>query len=476
MKTKFFLFIFLFCIAFRSVNAQWSVKESELQNNLLLEEIHQTEPQLVHIFPDKEWDQSNFASAEDMEWFKDAKYGMFIHFGLSTLKNTELSWGMIFDRKMPDKAGDGLYTKDVWSKFPDSLFLEKFNRKELSDLIKKSKVKYLVVVAKHHDGFHLWDTKYSDFKSTNTPYGKDFVREVVDVCHEAGIKVGIYYSQRDWYHPDYCPVDPETADWIPNAPHFAAKSGMEAKPGKNHQKYIDYQFNAIRELCTNYGKIDIFWFDAAYWNGMFPAYMWDAENLTRMIRKLQPGIIINNRTGLPGDFDTPEQRIGIFQKNRAWETCMALCDTWSYTPSRVKKSSEIFHGLQSTSVRNGNFLVSWGMKWDGSWDETQKETFIQTGKYLEKYGYSLFNTRGGWWMPEDWGGTTLNKNKIYVHIVHKPDSGKIVLNKRPDFKLSKTKILGNQLIRLTETATTYELDLYDVVSFDEPLIIELTGK
>ena len=120
----------------------------------------------------------------------------------------------------------------------------------------------------------MWDTQYSDFKSTNSPYKKDFIREVVDACHLADIKVGIYYSQRDWYHPDYQPVDPETAERITVPPYFQAKKGKTVKPGKNHQKYIDYQFDVVRELCTNYGKIDIFWFDANYWGGMFTSDMW----------------------------------------------------------------------------------------------------------------------------------------------------------------------------------------------------------
>ncbi len=474
MKFSKLLLVHAFIFTCLLANGQWSVKESELKGSAL-EKIHRSEPHLVHVIPNSEWNKSNFASGKDIEWFKNAKYGMFIHFGLSTLKNAELSWGMVADRKLPDAKGDGLFMKSTWSTFPDSLRLEKFNKKELVQIIRKSKVKYLVVVAKHHDGFHLWDTKFSDFKITNTPYGKDFVREVIEACNEAGIKVGIYYSQRDWYHPDYCPVDPATADWIPNAPHFKAKEGMVAKPGSIHQKYIDYQFNVVRELCTNYGKIDLFWFDAVYWNGMFPAYMWDAERLTRMIRALQPGIIINNRAGLPGDFDTPEQRIGMFQNMRPWESCMALCESWSYTPTRTKTPLEVFRGLQSTAIGDGNFLLSWGMKWDGSWDEDQKESFIKTGEYLKKYGKSIFNTRGGRWMPESWGGTTFSNNIIYVHIVRKPDTGKILLAKRSDFKLSKSRVLTGQKIQVRELENYYEIDLSIIDTIDEPVIVELGG-
>jgi len=463
----------LFSLSFQLANGQWTVRESALKESSL-KKVHQTDPHLVHVIPDKEWDQSNFASAEDLEWFKNAKYGMFIHFGLSTFKNVDLSWGMISDRVMPDVPADGLYTKDVWSKFSESLRLENFSKESFVQILKETKVKYVVVVTKHHDGFHLWDTKYSDFKVTNTPYGKDFIREIVDACHEAEVKVGFYYSQRDWYHPDYCPVDPATADRTVYPPYFKSKEGMEAKPGENHQKYIDYQFDVIRELCTNYGKIDLFWLDAFYWNGMFTADMWDAEALTRMIRELQPGTIINNRAGLPGDYDTPEGRIGMFQDTRPWESCLPLCNDWSYTPTPVKTPLEVFQKLQSTAIGDGNLLISWGMKWDGAWDESQKKSLLEVGKYLNKYDQSIFNTRGGIWLPATWGGTTFSQDKIYIHIISKPNSGKISLLKRPDFVLSNSKVLTGQSVSLTETETAYVIDLSAVKSIREPLIIEST--
>jgi len=453
--------------------AQWTIKQSELPGSKL-EQIHNAQPYAVHVVPDEEWNNSNFATDKEPEWFKNAKFGMFIHFGLSTFKNKELSWG-VAQRVMPDIKSNDMYPREVWTSWADSLRLENFNQKELVDIIKKSGIKYVVVVAKHHDGFHLWDTKYSNFKSTNSPYGKDFIKEVVNACNTAGVKVGIYYSQRDWYHPDYEPVDENTADVIGSAPYFKAKEGMKVKAGKNHQKYIDYQFDVVKELCTNYGKIDIFWFDAVYWNGMFTPDMWDAERLTRMIRQLQPGILINNRTSIPGDFDTPEQRIGFFQNNRPWESCMTLCEGWSYSPSKVKTPLEVFQQLQSTAIGDGNLLLSWGMMWDGNWDETQKQSFIGAGSYLKKYGEAVYNTHGGPWLPENWGGTTFKGNKVYVHIIHKPENNIIVL---PDlgkgFDIVKDKILSGQPISIEKQGKDCIIDLKQIKEIDSPIIIELT--
>lgn len=456
-----------------TVSAQWTIKESQLRGSNL-EKVAKTNPYLVQVVPDSEWDSSNYASSEELKWFKDAKYGMFISFGLSTFVNKELSWGTITDRVLPDKRSPvPLYSRGKWTSWADSLKLEKFSKEELADIIRKSGMKYLVLVAKHHDGFHLWDTKYSDFKSTNTPYGKDFLREVIDACHIAGIKVGIYYSQRDWYHPDYQPIDSTTVDRLDRAPFYKAKEGAVVRPGKRHEKYIDYQFNVVRELCTNYGKIDVFWFDASYWGGMFTADMWKAEELTRMIRKLQPGIIINNRASLPGDFDTPEQRIGMFQNRRPWETCMTLCNSWSYSPTPVKSALTIFQKLQSTAIGDGNLLLSWGMKWDGSWDTVQKNTLQQVGRYLEEYGASIYDTQGGPWLPREWGGTTYRNDTVYVHITRKPENGKIFLPSLPGFKVKKAEDISGFSLGCVPVQGGYLIDMASVCKIDAPIVMRL---
>ncbi len=465
MKSFYLLFLSLYCI---TIHAQWTVKQSDLKGSPL-EKIYRVSPYLVHVMPDEEWDKSNFASEVDMQWYKEARYGMYIHFGLGTYKNRELSWGMA-DGVAPD-VSKGAYSRSEWTSWPSFLKLEKFSKEELADIIRKSGMKYVVVVAKHHDGFHFYDTQYSDFKVTNTPYGKDFVREVIEACRMANVKVGIYFSQRDWHHPDYEPIDTTTIDRIATAPYFKTKKGKTIKAGEKHAKYIEYMFNTVRELCTNYGKIDMFNFDAAYWNGMFTADMWDAERLTRMIRELQPGIIINNRASLPGDYDSPEQRIGMYQDHRMWETCMCLCDTWAYSPTRVKTPLEIFQHIQSTAVGNGNLLLSWGMKWNGEWDKKQKESLIEVGNPLEVYGESIYGTHGGPWLPSNWGGSTFNKDKVYLHVFQREDI--ISLPKLSDISIVQSRVLTGQSVTFTEKENFYEWDCRQISGKDSPLIIEL---
>lgn len=412
---KFFLKALIFsAVILLNINysfAQWSVLAGDPRPAR-----NQGEQYLYQVFTSKQWNASNFATPESIKWHNDARYGMFIHFGLNSYVNKDMSWPIVYNRKAPDQ-GHGAYPDSAWQKTWPSLFkLEKFNADEWVKIAKDAGMKYIVVIAKHHDGFHMWDTKFSDFKITNTPFKRDYLKEVIDACHKAKMPVGLYYSQRDWYHPDYAPIDPGTIKPLTDPPYYEALPGKKIVQGPTHKKYIEYQFNAVRELLTRYGKIDIFWFDAVWWGGMFTADMWDAEKLTRMIRQLQPGILINNRTSLPGDFDTPEQRIGIYQK-RSWESAMTLNGSWGYDPvPPIKSTNVLIKEMLTAAAGNGNVLLSWGAHFDGEWDHKQKDTLLKVGTWLKKYGTAYYSTRGGPWMLAKNYGAVHKGNKIYLYV------------------------------------------------------------
>lgn len=357
------------------------------------------------VFSPKDWERSNFAGEEELQWFRDAKYGMFVHFGLSSYKNAELSWGVCSVRVPPDK-GSGPHPASEWMRWKDEFRLPDFDAKQLVKHAEDAGMKYIVVIAKHHDGFHLWDTRQSDFKVTNTPFGRDFLQEVAEASHAAGLKFGIYYSQRDWIHPDY-----EPTNW----------------QGEKHQRYIKYQNEAVRELCTNYGKVDIFWFDALTWGEMFAPEMWGAENLTRMIRKLQPGVIINNRASLPGDFDTPEQKPGGFQSHRPWESCMTLCATWSYSDTPAKSPKQLVDMLVTTLCGDGNMLLSWGPRWSGAFAPDQVASLKGAGAWVKKNAKAIYGTRGGPWTPDKWGGSVSRDKSVYLHVKNLPQGNTLKL-------------------------------------------------
>jgi alpha-L-fucosidase len=390
----------------QSARAQWAHKEGDSKPPV--------EGFLVQPFTQAEWEASNFAPAKDLQWFRDAKYGMFIHFGLSTHNKADLSWGVCQTRKAPD-VGNGPVPDAVWQSWPKEFHFEKYDAKEWVALARQAGFKYIVAIAKHHDGFHLWDTALSEFKVTNTPFKRDYLKELADACHAAGMPFGIYYSQRDWYHPDYRPVEPSKVTL--NSVWWKLKPGETSPIGERHGKYLAYQRNAVRELCTKYGKVDIFWFDAAWWGGMFTAEMWDAENLTRMIRELQPGIVINNRCSLPGDFDTPEQRLGFYQDWRPWESCMCLTHSWSYSGTPPKPRDQIIRMLVNNACNDGNLLLSWGPQWNGEFAAAEKSRLLEVGAWLKVNGHAIYGTRGGPWKWAAWGGSTRHDKTVWLHVV-----------------------------------------------------------
>ncbi len=428
------------------------------------------EPHLVQRFPNVEWEASNFAMPADLQWFRDAKYGMFIHFGLSTHDNGDLSWGSCYTRKAPD-AGHGPVPDEVWQSWPKDFTFEKFNARGWVAVAQAAGFKYLVVIAKHHEGFHLWDTAYSEFKVTNTPFRRDFLKELADACHECGMPLGIYYSQRDWYHPDYMPVDP--AKVVQNGVHWTLKPGETSPMGERHGKYIEYQFNVCRELCTKYGKVSIVWWDAAWWGGMFTAEMWDGERLTRHVRELQPAILMNNRCSVPGDFDTPEQRLGFFQNWRPWESCISLEHGWSYTGAPPKPTNDIIRMLVNNVCCDGNLLLSWGPKWDGEFDTVQHARLLEVGEWLRQNGQAIYGTRGGPWKFNMRLGSVRKGKTIYLHVLEWCGRD-LRLPAVPDSALISARLLSGKNLQFKQWDSLITIEVAEADRVVPDTIIELT--
>jgi alpha-L-fucosidase len=421
----------------------WSLRESD--------PVPKLPRHAYEVFSQEAWDKSNFATPQEMQWFREAKYGMFVHFGLSTYKNAELSWGVCQVRVAPDK-GSGPYPASEWMAWKDEFRLPDFDAKKLAQHALDAGMTYVVVIAKHHDGFHMWDTKQSDFKITNTPFGRDFIKETAEACRAVGLKFGIYYSQRDWIHPDY-----EPTNW----------------QGERHQRYIKYQNEVVRELCTDYGKVDIFWFDALTWHDMFTPEMWDAENLTRMIRQLQPGIIINNRASLPGDFDTPEQKIGGFQNHRPWESCMTLCATWSYSQTPAKSPRRLVEMLVHTLCGDGNMLMSWGPQWSGAFAPDQIASLNAVGVWVKKNAEAVYRTRGGPWTPAKWGGSVHRDRSVFLHVTAMPEANVLKLDGL-DSKVLKARLHGGVEIPFIQNGEQLEITIPAAKIDPLATVLELT--
>jgi alpha-L-fucosidase len=326
------------------------------------------------------------ASERDVEQWREMKFGLFIHWGPVSLKGTEIGWSRGGERR--GQGGTGIIPVEIYDNLYKQFNPIKFNADEWVQVAKDAGMKYLVFTSKHHDGFSMFDSKLTDYKITNSPFKRDVVKELADACHKAGLKLGYYYSPVDWYHPDY--------------------------RTENHARYIEFLHGQLREICSKYGKIDIIWFDGLGGS----AKDWDSENLFKMIRQLQPHVIINNRAGLPGDHDTPEQTIGKFQNDRPWETCMTICRQWAWKPNDEMKSlKQCIHTLVRVVGGDGNFLFNVGPMPDGRIEPRQIERLREMGDWLKKYGESIYGSRGGPFMPGTWGASTHKGNTIYVHVL-----------------------------------------------------------
>jgi alpha-L-fucosidase len=340
---------------------------------------------------------------ERLQWWADARFGMFIHWGPVTLKETEISWSRA--NSNPKCPNQGKIPVDVYDNLYKKFNPTKFDAKDWVAIAKAAGMKYMVLTVKHCDGFLLWDSKVSDYNIMNTPFQRDVAAELAKECHNQGMKIGWYFSPMDWRDPD-C-------------------------RSENNDRFVKHMREELRELLTNYGKIDLLWFD---YDDCPP--VWDQEPTYAMIKKLQPHIVINNRfdiripngphAGMPesigphADYYTPEQSIGGFDLQHPWESCMTTSRrnqwTWGGTEDGVKTFPEIMTMLIGCAGGDGNVLLNVGPTPAGVIAPEQANLIKQVGDWLAKYGESIYGTRGGPFRPGEYGVSTRKGKTIYIHI------------------------------------------------------------
>ncbi len=380
-----------------------------------------------------------------LQWFKQARFGMFIHWGLyAQLERHE--WVMNRER-IPVKEYEKL--ADTWKPKVGA-------PRKWAKMAKKAGMKYMVMTAKHHEGFCLFDSKLTDYNAVQRGPGRDLVTEYVEAVRAEGLKVGLYFSLKDWHHSDgmNCNVD-DTA----------------------YDRFIKYVHGQVKELCSNYGKIDILWYDGSW---PFDAEGWQAAKMNRMVRKMQPEIIINNRSGLPEDFGTPENKIKPEKGERAWESCMTFNHSWGYTPidNDYKNAGDIIDMLRQVASGGGNLLLNIGPAPDGSVPVPCKKALVEVGDWLNKYGQSIYEATDP--MERDWsiiGAFTAKDNIAYYHCYNWPGSKLVIGGLRN--KVLKVKFMGGEDIKFEQEND--RLILSDLPQLaPDPLVtvleIEVEGK
>jgi alpha-L-fucosidase len=316
-----------------------------------------------------------------MKWWHEARFGMFIHWGLySTLGRHE--WVM---------ENEGIPVAE-YEQLAKNFKPKPNAARAWAHLAKQAGQKYMVMTTKHHEGFCHFNSKLTDYCAPKQGPGRDLVAEYVEAARGEGLRVGFYYSLMDWHHPDgaRCATDEQA-----------------------RRRFVDYIHGQIRELLTNYGKIDILWYDVAW---PLDTQGWESEKMNQMVFQLQPDIIVNNRNKLDGDFATPEQRIQAEQ--RAWESCMTMNDSWGYhkADDNWKTPKTVVRNLITCAHDTGNYLLNIGPKADGSIPEESVRILTAVGKWMERNGQTIYQTEKCQPRRSNYASFSRKGNTLYMHV------------------------------------------------------------
>ena len=336
-----------------------------------------------------------------MQWWRDGKLGMFIHWGLYAIPAGEWKGA-----KVPG-IGEwimhhGRIPKEEYSKLREEFNPVKYDPEQWVRIAKQAGMKYIVITSKHHDGFCLFDSKLTDYDVTGTPYGKDLLKPLADACHKEGIKICWYHSIMDWHHPE-----------------------------AHNEKYFQHMRGQLKELLTNYGHIGVLWCDGEWideWTEQ------QGVELEKSLRQLQPKLIVNNRIGKrkrsPGDFGTPEQHIpATGMPGWDWETCMTMNDTWGFKKDdhNWKSTEDLIHKLVDIVSKGGNFLLNVGPTAKGEIPQPSIQRLAEIGRWMEINNQSIYGTTASPFKQLPWGRCTKKPGVLYLHVFDWPDHGKLIV-------------------------------------------------
>lgn len=416
-----------------------------------------------------------------MQWWRDARFGLFIHWGLYSIPAGEWNGAVNHAEWIRTTAQISLKEYD---RFVDQFNPAKFNAEEWVKMAKDAGMKYIVITSKHHDGFCLFDSRYTDFDVMSTPFKRDILKELSDACHKYGIKICFYYSIMDWHHPDYLP----RREWETD----------RSTEGADFKRFLQYLKNQLKELLTNYAEIGVLWFDGEWedtWNSQL------GIELYNYVRSLQPNIIVNNRVGVgrsglegftqggefAGDFGTPEQQVpptGLH--NVDWESCITMNNHWGYNKNdkNFKSTAELIRMLIDIASKGGNLLLNVGPNSEGLFPEESIDRLKEIGEWMKLNGESVYGTQASPFANLSWGRCTIKRmgknTRLYLHVFDLPKDGKLILPgilnrpEKADFLSDKQKNLLN--VKRDEDAIIIQLPNIPLDEICTVIALDIEGK
>ncbi len=373
---------------------------------------------------------------ESLDKFMEMRFGMFIHWGPVSLRGEEISLSR--GREIPIAEYDMLYKE---------FNPEQFNAAEWVGAARMAGMKYLVITARHCDGFSLWDSQFTEYDMGSTPYGKGILKALSDECRKQGIMFGTYYSLCDWYRPDY-PVKYPGPDY-----NIMPEGTMDSATQALFNQYLGFMINQVQELIDEFNT-SILWFDCDW------EWAWSHElgmKTYAYLRGLKPELLINNRVDkgrqgmadksrnpiYAGDFATPEQQIGAFDNKFAWETCMTIGEQWSWKPNdKLKSAKECIHTLAQTIGGDGNLLFNVGPMPDGRMEQRQLDILEEMGRWVSRNQEAVYGTRGGPFLPTPQVVSTHRDKKIYLFLLENPGE-ELKFTLANEIRLKKAYLLGD---------------------------------
>jgi alpha-L-fucosidase len=322
---------------------------------------------------------------ERIRWWIEARFGMFIHWGLYSVPGRG-EW-IMYQEHIPNEE---------YAKLAEQFHPRHFDARDWVSMAQDTGMRYMVLTTRHHDGFCLFDSQVSEFTAPKTAARRDFIAEYAEACQAAGMRMGFYYSLEDWRFPGQLPHLPMKADSV-------------------YEPMVEQAHAQVRELCSNYGKVDVLWYD-----GGFPSHVWRARELNAMVRCLQPDIILDDRAGIPEDFGTPENVVS--PQAGPWEACYTMNDSWGYAPGDLnyKTPATLLRLLASCVAQDGNFLLNVGPDGEGRFPPQAVAALRAIGEWMRVHGDAIYGAGRSCVIAPAVGWSTRAGDKVYLLIQRWP--------------------------------------------------------